>query len=320
MNNCPICKSNVHKYSSSGDNNKISCERCGYFEISNIALNDLKQNSLNGLQIVNISKYIYEYKDNLIITHKTLEELRKLPILTVGEKADNLFKHFFKLFPIPGKSFSDKQFDFGSNNILRITNTYDVGELSYLLHEYLIKEKKYLEKISASSYKITPHGWSYIEELKKREVDSNVAFVALWVNEKTDDLWDTGIKPAIHYAGYEPYRVDKDSKVEKIDDEIFVRIRESKFVISDFTEQRHNVYYEAGFAKGLNKKVILTCLKNELDKNKVKFDVRQYSFIPWEKDKLKQFSENLHYSILENVGYGDHYQERLKDNPYSNSK
>jgi len=320
MNNCPICKSNISDYKASGENHEIPCPRCSYFEISGFALNYLKQNSLDGLQIANISKYIYENKDKLIITHEILKELRELPILTVGEKADKLLKHLFKLFPIPGNNFNDKQFEFGSNHLLRITNTFDVGELSYLLHEYLIKEKKYLEKLSSTTYKITPHGWSYIEELRKKASDNNVAFVALWVNNKTDELWDNGIKPAIHFSGYEPYRVDKDSKVKKIDDEIFVRIRECKFVISDFTGQRHNVYYEAGFAKGLDKSVILTCLKNELDRNKVKFDVRQYSFIPWEKDKLNEFSKALYYSIRENVGHGDHHKERLKDNPFSNSK
>lgn len=160
-----------------------------------------------------------------------------------------------------------------------------------------------------------PRGWLYLEELRKSEIYSNIAFVALWIHDETEKLWNTGIHPAIYYAGFEPYRVDEDRKVEKIDNEIFIRIRESNFVISDFTGQRHNVYYEAGFAKGLGKKVIFTCVENEIDD--VRFDIRQYSFILWNQDELKQLSKKLYYSIIENVGYGDQYNERFKANPYT---
>ena len=318
MNNCPICKLNISNYSASGDNHKITCPRCTYFEISENALIDLKQNSLNELQIANISKYINENKDNLIITSEILEELRKLPILTVGEKADKLLKILFELFPVPGKTFSSIDFGYETDELLRITSTFDISELSYLLLEYLIKEKKYIEQISGSTYKITPHGWSYREELRKRDIDSNVAFVALWVNKKTDLLWEKGIKPAVYYAGYEPYRVDKDRKVEKIDNEIFVKILESNFVISDFTGQRPNVYYEAGFAKGLGKKVIWTCKEREIKLKRVGFDIRQYSFLTWEDSSLNEFSEKLYYTILEFVGRGKQYKESSTDpqNPF----
>jgi hypothetical protein len=71
--------------------------------------------------------------------------------------------------------------------------------------------------------------------------------------------------------------------VNKIDDEIIAEIRRSRFVVADFTSEpekpRGGVYFEAGFAQGLNTPVIWTCREDML--GSVHFDTRQFNHIAW---------------------------------------
>ena len=97
------------------------------------------------------------------------------------------------------------------------------------------------------------------------------------------DVWEHGFDPAIREAGYEPVRIDQKEHVNKIDDEIISEIRRSRFVVADFTHghsgARGGVYYEAGFAHGLNIPVIFSCREDVLQR--VHFDTRQYNHLVW---------------------------------------
>ncbi|HZU50969.1 MAG TPA: hypothetical protein VE968_03750 [Sphingomicrobium sp.] len=113
-----------------------------------------------------------------------------------------------------------------------------------------------------------------------------------------------GIEPAIREAGYEPLRIDRKEHLNKIDDEIIAEIRRSRFLVADFTHgdtgARGGVYYEAGFAHGLNIPVIFTCRADAIDK--VHFDTRQYNHITWATpDELK---ERLAKRITATLGDG----------------
>lgn len=112
-----------------------------------------------------------------------------------------------------------------------------------------------------------------------KQVTSTQAFVAMWFQESMKEAYDLGFARAITDAGYVPLRLDRKDYEGKIDDEIIAEIRRSAFLIADFTEHRGGVYYEAGFAHGLGKRVIFTCRSNDLDK--LHFDVRQYNTITW---------------------------------------
>jgi hypothetical protein len=98
----------------------------------------------------------------------------------------------------------------------------------------------------------TATGWERIESLQTKAVISVQAFVAMWFDPSMDDVYKSGIFPAIDKAGYKPLRIDKKHHVNKIDDEILAEIRRSRFVVSDFScepsKVRGGVYFEAGFA------------------------------------------------------------------------
>ena len=88
----------------------------------------------------------------------------------------------------------------------------------------------------------------------------------MWFDRSMDSLWKEGIKPGIEDAGYEAVRIDRKEHVNKIDDEIIAEIRRSRFVVADFTHgrggMRGGVYYEAGFAHGMDIPVIFSCKKS----------------------------------------------------------
>jgi hypothetical protein len=67
--------------------------------------------------------------------------------------------------------------------------------------------------------------------------------------------------------------------VNRIDDEIIGQIKRCRFMVADFTGQRHSVYFEAGMMNGLGRNVIWMCNEGEL--SNLKFDVRQFSFIAY---------------------------------------
>ena len=72
-------------------------------------------------------------------------------------------------------------------------------------------------------------------------------------------------------------------------------MKQSRFMVADFTGNSYNVYYEVGYAMGFNIPVIFTCKKNWYQKKvkyefnkEIKFDIRQYPFIVYKNyNKLK---------------------------------
>lgn len=125
-------------------------------------------------------------------------------------------------------------------------------------------------------------GWEKIDKLThaNTEINNNQCFVAMWFDDSMNAIWQNGILPGILDAGYKPVRIDKVEHNDQITDKIIAEIRQSKILLADFTGQRPGVYYEAGFARALNKTVISCCRKDDL-KN-LHFDTRQYSHIIWE--------------------------------------
>ena len=166
-------------------------------------------------------------------------------------------------------------------------------------------------KFDGFDLQILYKGYQRLEELKKTNVASGQAFVAMWLHSSMNKVWEEGLKPGIQNAGYEALRIDRRESNDKIDDEIIAEIRRSRFIVADFTSDppenaRGSVYYEAGFAHGLNIPVIFTCRKDLLDGHHIHFDTRQYPHIAWEKEKLEDLHEQLKSRISATIGDGPH--------------
>lgn len=208
--------------------------------------------------------------------------------------------------------------------------------------------KIYLEKRNPIKLRLSSLGRKKYDEFLRNQFDSNKAFIAMWFNESTQKLREA-LKLAVGEAGYDPIIIDEREFTGNIMDYVLVNIRQSKFLIADFTVEpegntnienndevsglrvekgvRGGVYYEAGFAKGLGLKVIHTCKNNYISKNRLHFDVAQDNTIFWkaadlneikvrhviknQKDKFsRNLSEQVFDRILATVGPGALYKQK----------
>lgn len=88
--------------------------------------------------------------------------------------------------------------------------------------------------------------------------------------------------------------------VDRIDTKIITEIKNSRFIVADVTEQKHGVYFEAGYALGLGLPVIWCVCKDHLPN--VHFDTRQYNHIVWESEY--DLKEQLYNFICAIIGKG----------------
>lgn len=170
--------------------------------------------------------------------------------------------------------------------------------LNHLMERKLIRNDPSYPPHSHYIFGLKVPGFERVEELKKAAPDSVQVFVAMWFDETLVPAYKKGFKRAIENAGYKAFRVDLGSpSLDKLDDRIISEIRRSRFVVADFSKgndgARGSVYYEAGFAHGLGRKVIFTCRKEDIEG--LHFDTRQYPHIVWEdeNDLRKQLQERI---------------------------
>lgn len=292
---CPICRSTDEGALFSGD--KVSCPRCGKFRISDDDAEDLKA-ALRGnkRKIANASGWIREHQNELI-TPDQIKALSNLATPSINERAIRLLRYIEKKTEILGEKIS------GCDTVSPSPDFYAAAwAADHTEFAYIIKHLKSLEYIDGVS--ITPKGFAYLDQVRYSNVESQFGFCAMWFDDSVKSIWTKAISPAIADAGYEPKRIDEHHHNNRIDDEIIALIRRSKFVVADFTGQRGGVYFEAGFALGMNLPVIWTVKKSEL--SSIHFDNRQYNFVTWEEDNLPEFKLNLQYRIEATLGRGNY--------------
>jgi len=136
----------------------------------------------------------------------------------------------------------------------------------------------YIKAESKNGYVLTLEGWKHANNFAKAQNASKTVFVAMSFAE---DLLPARVEivKAIESAGFVPVVIDTKEHNNQIMPEILYEIRKSRFVVADLTKQRNGVYYEAGYAEGLNIPVIALCRDDDF-KN-VHFDLKQKNTIQW---------------------------------------
>lgn len=84
------------------------------------------------------------------------------------------------------------------------------------------------------------------------------------------------IRNGITNAGYSAELIDEIIHNKQIVPEMLRLIRESRFLVLDITEPNYGAYYEAGYAQGLGKEVIICC-RAEKTNEKLTIDEEKYS-------------------------------------------
>jgi hypothetical protein len=148
------------------------------------------------------------------------------------------------------------------------------------------------------SYAPTIQGWQAVEPTLSVGGEPDRCFVAMWFSDELDPAYSGGFIPAIQECGFTPYRVKEDPTNKGIADRILSEVRRARFVVADFTGQRHSVYYEAGFAHGLGREVIQCCRADEVDN--LTFDTRHLGHVVWKDttDLRHKLADSIRANII----------------------
>lgn len=311
---CQFCDNDVREHYMATDEYIINCNNCGEYIISSEAVSDLQgmfdyEPVLKNIKHL-ISGYIRDINDNgekrFRIHTDTVKEIAlngNLP----KSSMEKLKRLFVKLY---------KRSNYLYEEILIDTKMYSVG--------YAVSPEEFINQITALNdlgyieiigmgdpipIKITLSGLQYYESIEKVQSDTKKCFVAMWFSEEMKEIYESTISRAVSDCGYLPLIILIKEHNENITDQIIAEIRESKFVIADFTGNRGGVYFESGFALGLGKKVIWTCKENYFNKAiaknvvgkklsngeeveisfneefRIHFDIDHYNFIIWKNNQ-----------------------------------
>jgi nucleoside 2-deoxyribosyltransferase len=169
----------------------------------------------------------------------------------------------------------------------------------------ILQEQKYIEIVikkqdDNSTYRLTYKGWQRIAQLSKNNNVIKQGFIAMSFDVEVEYIQSI-FKQAIRQAGYEPQIIKDKEHNNYIMPEIFHEIETSKFVVVDITKQNYGAYYEAGYAQGLGKEVIVCCKKDVFDNPNTRphFDIAQKSMILWtdEQDLLSRLVRRINATV-----------------------
>ena len=169
----------------------------------------------------------------------------------------------------------------------------------------LLHQKNLVKDIGLCRVELTLDGYNRFSE--EINADSKKVFIAMqfnWergnqncdlVNNTHNNNFLNAITRACEYCGFKA-EIVSEHHTNNITDQIIKEIRESRFVIADFTFNNRGAYYEAGFARALGKHVIHTVCKGHDTSNeqgpefkKLHFDIAQINYILWSDfDKLEK--------------------------------
>ena len=232
---CPLCGLNATVVSSGNFGSRVSCRRCGRFDVELDGLAGINQEQRYMLSAVSRDWTESGRTDVLTITQANVETLiERAPRPSVAERLNKILE-----------LTAQRTVGIGSLSTLTIELDYPlvaVRNPDEMLSLVTALEKRGLvwtERAAlTNSIGLTVPGWERLEEIRRSGPSSSLVFVAMYFHTSTQALYDHGIKSAIRKAGYEPLRIDQHEHVNRIDDEIIGQVRRSRYMVADFTGQR----------------------------------------------------------------------------------
>ena len=259
---------------------QVDCPRCGYYRADRDFLDDVSEYDKEERNL--FSGHIRNTSSEENPMHLNAQTYKDIPEiifpykrLTVPQRINNLIKFIYGKAEKPNKQILIQHDEIYRFYIQSIDDYYML--INYLTEKRYIKNPDH--RSDQSFFWLTVEGWEKYESLKEININSKIAFVAMSFDPDLKYLFTDFIKPACQECGFDAERVDSGEHNEKICDRIIAKINESRFVIADFTRNKHGVYFEAGYAMGMGIPVIWTC--SEVPKEELSFDTRQYRHIMW---------------------------------------
>ena len=160
-----------------------------------------------------------------------------------------------------------------------------------------------LQHFSLEGIKPSPDSGKLVELWKPQKIDSSkpsyavdqgLIFVIMAFNDEMTPVFD-GIASAAIKVGLTAKRVIDVIGDYRITDQIIQMIHSARFIVADLTLERPNVYFELGYARGIDKTVITTVRRG----TNVHFDVKDWTYIEYtdsrvlEKELIKRLEIEL---------------------------
>lgn len=181
-----------------------------------------------------------------------------------------------------------------------ISNCYFETLQEFYYYTQILKEQfKYItvdyNEGIPETYSLTFDGLQKYYELTQEGSKSSRCFIAMSFNKEDEHIFTNAIQPICQELGFDAIRVDKrdPEKEQTINDFIIAEIKKCKFLISDYSNQKSGVYFEAGYALGRGKKVIYTCPRKELEK--LHFDINHFPVLLY--DSIEDLKQQLKAKI-----------------------
>ena len=345
-NRCPICAAKDVAEQYDGEVHTYACPHCGRFRLDKVAYLALTDSNYSlrardyycarRCESVMLERNLKQLNDSVLISYS---QEKNLFFLETGVPLDDFYPRGFSeklergLFNLvralpysPFVSFIAEVFHHDLASLLFI---YDYNEDPKSLLGLMVKEG-WLSCCGQDRYALTVEGMKLFEE-KGRAPDPTKAFLAMWFGVSGSEVYRAVVNSAVESAGYHLQVVDKEDYNGFIMDKVINLINDSAFVIADLsampediTEKgvkdgvRGGVYWEAGYAAGQKKQVILTCLEDAQCIDRIHFDMEQYNQIRWKNVSGKIVTSDgrdlvdaIEQRILATVGKGRHTQAPL---------
>lgn len=140
---------------------------------------------------------------------------------------------------------------------------------------------------------LTAKGLARVYDLQKTQVNNKSVFIAMSFNPAIEKIYNA-IDSAITQAECNVISMKRRIHNKQIVPEMLRLIKESKILVMDITEPNFGAYYEAGYAQGLGKEVIITCKSSVMKKDKFPCDDKKGE----ECELLKKYSKP-HFDIAQ---------------------
>ena len=274
----------------------FECVRCGTYRVdSTIGWLDVKSPQ----QMVRLSGWVCEQNaasNSPIITPEVSRRITAMALPGYRERAAKALKIIAKQCGDLDYWY-DPQTTTSDFELLGTSYSVDANEAAELL-KILIFEG--LLESHSGLFRLSVPGLLAVENMSAPSNTSAQGFVAMDFGDSMRNAWVNGFDPGIRTAGFRPMRIDGKDYVGGITDEIMSEIRQSRFVVADYTGQKSGVYFEAGFALGLGLSVIPTCRTDEIAN--LHFDIRHLNTLTW--STPEDLADNLEKRIRAVIGAG----------------
>jgi transposase-like protein len=295
--NCPICNEiYCELFPPAGRNRRYKCPACGEFVLTRTSQSKLKallNDHPNGQLLLSYVVRKMQVGKPPVLAYRTIKAiLENSSLPTLKEQENNLILYLGNN-SVPGQEIGSE------SDFLSVV----VGSLTFNGLDFVIshlKESGLLNITITTPYrhmKLTMKGWERYEEIRRGNIDSKKAFMAMPFGYPTLDKVFAHFKSAVAQTGFDLRRIDERPKAGLIDDRLRVEINTSRFLVAELTEENRGAYWEAGFAEGLGRPVIYTCEREHFKKISTHFDTNHHLTVQWELDKIDEALDELKATI-----------------------